>query len=33
MKERYGEAIPLAKPVISPAAMFGSPLLVTVAQQ
>ena len=33
MQERYGNNIPLDEPVISPAAMFGSPLLVTVAQQ
>lgn len=33
MRERYGNDIPLDEPVISPAAMFGSPLLVTVAER
>lgn len=33
MKERYGNNIPLDEPVISPAAMFESALLATVAQQ
>jgi Orthopoxvirus protein of unknown function (DUF830). len=33
MRERYGTAIPLNEPVISPVAMFRSPLLVTVAEQ
>jgi len=33
MRERYGDHPPLAEPVISPAAMFDSPLLVTVAQE
>ncbi|MBI2837830.1 MAG: YiiX family permuted papain-like enzyme [Acidobacteria bacterium] len=33
MRERYGNHIPLEEPVISPAAMFNSPLLVTVAQR
>ena len=32
MRERYGDHIPLDEPVISPAAMFQSPLLVTVAR-
>lgn len=31
LRERYGERVPLAEPVISPAAMFDSPLLTTVA--
>jgi uncharacterized protein YycO len=31
MRERYGKNIPLDEPVISPAAMFDSALLVTVA--
>lgn len=31
--ERYGEKIPLDEPVISPAAMFESPLLETVAER
>jgi hypothetical protein len=30
MKERYGEQVPLDEPVISPVAMFESPLLVVV---
>jgi hypothetical protein len=30
MRERYGTRIPLDEPVISPVAMFNSPLLVTV---
>jgi len=30
MRERYGSEIPLSEPVISPVAMFESPLLVTV---
>ncbi len=30
MRERWGDAIPLQEPVISPARMFASPLLVTV---
>jgi Permuted papain-like amidase enzyme, YaeF/YiiX, C92 family len=33
MQERYGAAIPLDEPVISPGAMFSSPLLETVAQE
>ena len=32
MKERYGSQIPLDEPVISPVAMFNSPLLQVVAQ-
>ena len=32
MRERYGDHIPLDEPVISPAAMFQSPLLITVAE-
>ncbi|MGO1069809.1 YiiX family permuted papain-like enzyme [Lysobacter sp. CA199] len=31
LRERYGVRVPLAEPVISPAAMFDSPLLTTVA--
>ncbi|WP_235509941.1 YiiX family permuted papain-like enzyme [Variovorax sp. Root473] len=30
MRERYGDMVPMDEPVISPAAMFDSPLLVTV---
>ena len=33
MQERYGNDIPLDEPVISPSAMFQSPLLVTVAER
>ena len=33
MKERYGDNIPLEEPVISPAAVFESELLITVIQQ
>jgi hypothetical protein len=33
IKERYGTAIPLDEPVISPAAMFASPLLAVVANR
>lgn len=33
MRERYGNMIPLNEPVISPAAMFRSHQLVTVAEQ
>ena len=33
MRERYGKHLPLEEPVIAPAAMFASPLLVTVAQR
>jgi hypothetical protein len=33
MQERYGAAVPLEEPVISPGAMFSSPLLETVAEQ
>jgi hypothetical protein len=33
MKERYGTRIPLDEPVISPAAMFDSPMLVEVARR
>ena len=32
LRERYGNRIPLAEPVISPAAIFDSPRLMTVAQ-
>ena len=32
MRERYGGRVPLDEPVISPAAMFDSPLLKTVAR-
>jgi uncharacterized protein YycO len=31
MKQRYGDAVPMDEPVISPAAMFDSPLLVQIA--
>ena len=31
LRERYGNHVPLQEPVISPGAMFQSPLLVTVA--
>jgi hypothetical protein len=30
MRERYGDSVPMDEPVISPVAMFESPLLVTV---
>lgn len=30
LRERYGELIPLEEPVISPAAVFDSPLLITI---
>lgn len=33
MRERYGSRVPLDEPVISPVAMFDSPLLVTVAEE
>lgn len=33
MRQRYGKRIPLNEPVISPAAMFQSPLLVTVIEK
>ena len=33
MRERYGSKIPWSESVISPVAMFESPLLVTVAEQ
>lgn len=33
LRERYGTHIPAAEPVISPAAIFASPLLVTVDQR
>ena len=33
MKERYGEHVPLDEPVISPVAMFESPLLVVVMER
>jgi hypothetical protein len=33
MRERYGMHIPVDTPVISAAAIFGSSLLVTVAQR
>jgi hypothetical protein len=33
MKERYGDEVPLDEPVISPAAMFESPLLEMVAER
>jgi Permuted papain-like amidase enzyme, YaeF/YiiX, C92 family len=33
MRERYGDHVPLEEPVISPAAMFASPLLETVGER
>lgn len=33
MRERYGNSLPLDEPVISPAAIFGSSLLITVVQK
>ena len=33
MRERYGDHVPLDEPVISPVAMFKSPLMVTVAEK
>ncbi len=33
LRERYGNHVPLAEPVISPAAIFASPLLMTVDQR
>ena len=33
LHERYGDRVPLDEPVISPSAMYGSPLLVTVEQR
>ncbi len=33
LRERYGEHIPAEEPVISPAAMFDSPLLITAAER
>ncbi len=33
LQERYGDTIPLEEPVISPAAMFASPLLQVVAER
>jgi hypothetical protein len=33
LRERFGENVPMNEPVISPAAMFGSPLLTTVAER
>jgi hypothetical protein len=33
LRERYGKAVPLRETVISPQAMFASPLLETVAEQ
>ncbi|HSS76750.1 MAG TPA: YiiX family permuted papain-like enzyme [Thermoanaerobaculia bacterium] len=32
LRERYGDHVPIEEPVISPDAMFRSPLLVTVAE-
>jgi hypothetical protein len=31
MKQRYGDAVPIDEPVISPVSMFESPLLVQIA--
>ncbi len=33
MRERYGTRVPVGEPVISPGAMFDSPLLETVAEE
>jgi hypothetical protein len=33
LRERYGDAVPLDEPVISPAAMFASPLLEVVVER
>ena len=33
MRQRYGNHVPLEEPVISPGAMFRSPLLVTIAEK
>lgn len=33
LRERYGEKVPLDAPVISPVAIFNSPLLITITQQ
>ncbi len=33
LRERYGDQIPLDEPVISPAAVFGSDLLITAAKR
>ena len=33
LRERYGDRIPLQEPVISPAAIFNSPLLITVSEE
>ena len=33
MRERYGKNVPLDEPVISPARLFGSPLLIEVENQ
>jgi len=33
IRERYGNAVPLAEPVISPAAMFSAKSLETVVQR
>ncbi|MFM9921856.1 YiiX family permuted papain-like enzyme [Variovorax sp. H27-G14] len=33
MRERYGDTVPMDEPVISPVAMFDSPLLVTVEKR
>lgn len=33
LRERYGKRVPLQEPVISPAAMHDSPLLVTIARR
>jgi hypothetical protein len=33
LRERFGDKVPLDEPVISPVAMFRSPLLVTVAER
>jgi hypothetical protein len=33
LRQRYGDHVPLDEPVISPVAMFESPVLITVAQR
>jgi hypothetical protein len=33
MRQRYGDAVPLDEAVVSPSAMFASPLLETVAEE
>jgi len=33
VRERYGENVPLDEPVISPARLFTSPLLIQVSEK